>query len=1196
MAPPAAPTSRLQGNIRRTSVSPIKSESVVRRASETPRSSEGRSSIDATDNSEMTSTISEEIPAKELHESNGDAEEDDTIKVPTSTSPREEPQAAPKSAKAEPLKAGVKTSSASPRPKAAAAPPSAAATALAKENEQLKAKFRVMEKKRMEDREKLKALDQLQQERDRLEGLIQKLQQKYQPQQQELAEMRQKLAEAEIKVDQVERIEAEKDSEIEMATLDREMAEELAESYKAEADTLREQCEDLKLEMQVLQEENDLFNEEIPEEEKSSRGWIQLEKENARLRDALIRLREMTQDSEDDLLGQIKEMEDELKDLDNMRNDVEETKELLRKSEQTAFELREQLEAAEAQEEVIENLTETNSRLQTETQDLRGVIQELEDMQALNDEMEADHQATEKELQSELDFRESIIMDHRREFAHQMRVIEELEFMVGKYKDTMTGVQQELLEMRESRQISDTEAAAFDQRSKAVMDLQIKLQSSEKKATTKKIDMELQKLKAEESEQHLAILQNFVLDSFDQDRTPIDALLRFRRIAFKALIMQSILRDQGSTQLSKDIPETLLRFEIEEKLDWMNTTCTRFVAFSSHCTVPEFESLGKAFYELEGIEGSFDTWIERIRQNELDPATKFDRKDCSDMLGKHKAIFVDLSEKLIPSSLATEADALHCQTMAIQSSLQTVAELMPMLKDIVTSSAVIEEDMDADVEAGHFSKKIQDLEFQSRSTKVVAGKAATALEEMIQRSDSFIGASSEMFEPAEILSQKLSKAIRCVISDIYAAAQDDSRENMLAYPEITSIVNGVVADALRGASPQTDAFKTIAESLVEIHSRLTDLNASAMDISRATEFERHPAPWTVRAKEIKAKRELSAETEESLRRLKSDLQAKAEILASKDQQLEEQHLRISLLESRTKDAKETATIVKDLEAEVDRARQEAVNARDNLSQMAQDYEKLEAQQRREQAELEKLKQIQSADGGATNIEVVDQSAARAMEHRLSSLTREIESLQSAVRYLKTENHRLQLPLAHSDLSMSKHAWLNTPLPGTARAKAIASRSRTAAVAKESQELFDRLLDATERFKVVELTATTKTPEPVIQEDISPNTAIDADSGKPSRRTKTKSTWRPMRETPRYHVLLQREELERWDEMVSDLVAREKGFAAGTRRRKADGGVGGQNASKIQNRKKHESTEIYFDAPDVGVPGLGGDGVRIVGSD
>lgn len=1146
MGPPSAQVDVAQPPLRRTSMAPSKAIASSARTSSTPRSSGGRSSQEVTDLSGATSNNSDDeilspspIEAAGLH-----AEEHETSRVqsPKAHSKiQNTPNTRPTRADA------VKPSSntISPRPKAPASSLSATSSAAAKKIEQLEAQVRIMERKRMEDREKLKSLPQLQEEKRRLEDILQKLQKKYQPQQQELDELRKQLANVESLVDGVERMEAEKDSEIEMANLDREMAEEMAESFKSELEALRAKTQDLELEIEVLREENDLFNEETPAADRSSQSWIHMEKEKTRLKEALIRLRELSQDKEEELKDQIGELEADLKDFEAVRNQYEAVQERLRKSEETIGELREQLDAADAQEEVIENLTETNARLQTEMGDLRGLIQDLEDIQAVNDELEADHQATQKELQAELDYRESLIMDHRREFATQMRHIEELEFMVGKYKDTMAAVQKDFDDMRETRQITETEAADFNERSRTVMDLQLKLQTSESKAQMKKIDMELQKLKAEETQQHLTILQNFIVESFEKDRKPVEALLRFRRIAFKALIMKSVLRDQGGTKENRDSTNDLLRFEIQEKLEWINATSTRFITFGSHCTVQEFSTLGQAYYEVEALERALNVWIESLRTNELDV------RYCATELNKFKAIMLDLGEKLIPSTLATEADALHCQTLMVESYLETVVTVLPVVKDIVLAVASVEDDVEANAQSSSFTRKLQDLEFQTRSTKVVAGKVAKALEEMIQRSDSFNGASSEMFEPAETLAQELSLAVRRIMGAVQTVALDDSREINISHSELHTIMTDAVRGILKSSHHQTDVFTAMTAVIEDLHTRLLELNNAATDITRATEFERGPSPWTTRAKELKARRELSAETEETLRRLQSDIQSKSEILAAKDRQLEEQHIRIELLESRTKEVKSQAAIVRNLESELEKARNATHKAQKEYSDMAIEHERLQGERDADRSQLETLRRAQLADGGDSVLPMVDKSAALAMEQQLSAVKLEIDSLQAAVRYLKEENHRLQLPLGQFDLTMSNHAWLTSPLPTSRRSKSALSTTNpdspsttASSIAQESKELFNQLLEAADHFPPVDL----RKSMPITSLPQHPKETQQLPQDQSQNPLPQKSTWRPIKSTPRYQVLKQREELERWDELVRDLVSKQKyGFSIKKRR-------------------------------------------------
>ncbi|KAL2059577.1 hypothetical protein ABVK25_000870 [Lepraria finkii] len=273
--------------------------------------------------------------------------------------------------------------------------PTPAGTAAQREVEDLKTKLRMMEKKRMEDREKLKSLDKVQGERDKFESIIQKLQSKLQPQQQEIADLKRQLKEGEVKLEALEAQQAESDTINEMATLDREMAEETAEALKMELDALRQKHEELELEAEVLREENRELGQEMNPEEKTSQGWLQMERSNERLREALMRLRDVTQEQEADLKERILELDQDVQEYNKIKEEYSQTKKKLLQSDSTLEELRQQLDTALGAEEMIEELTEKNMALNEKLDDLRMTIEDLEALKELNDELEINHTETE---------------------------------------------------------------------------------------------------------------------------------------------------------------------------------------------------------------------------------------------------------------------------------------------------------------------------------------------------------------------------------------------------------------------------------------------------------------------------------------------------------------------------------------------------------------------------------------------------------------------------------------------------------------------------------------------------------------------------------------------------------------------------------------------------------------------------------
>jgi len=365
----------------------------------------------------------------------------------------------------------------------------------------------VLEKKRQEDRENLKILQRVQEERDKYEAIIQKLQQRYQPQQAELVELKKQLKEMEATVAEVEDIKAEHEALLEMATLDREMAEEQTEAYKAELDAVRGKAEELEMEVEILREENEELSQGMTPEEKTSAGWLQLEKQNERLREALLRLREITSQTEDELKGANASLEEELTELVKYKDDYENIKEKLIASQSAVEDLRGQLETALGAEEMLEELSERNMNMSEQIDEYRATVEDLESLKEISDELEINHIETEKQMQEELDYRDLIIAEQSKRIAQLDASNEEAEYTITRFRDLVVNLQSDLEDMKASQQITETEAEELTARSRSMLDINMKLQITAAKAQNKTIDLELRKMEAEEAMEHLAVVQ-----------------------------------------------------------------------------------------------------------------------------------------------------------------------------------------------------------------------------------------------------------------------------------------------------------------------------------------------------------------------------------------------------------------------------------------------------------------------------------------------------------------------------------------------------------------------------------------------------------------------------------------------------------------------------------------------------------------
>lgn len=271
---------------------------------------------------------------------------------------------------------------------------------------------------------------------------------KYQPQQAELNELRKQLKDIRGQIEEMENVKVENEMIVEMATLDREMAEEQTEALRAELEAVRGKAEELEMEVEILREENAELSGEMTQEEKTSAGWLQMEKQNDRLREALLRLREITSQTESELKDNIKSLEEDNTELAVFKENYENTKAKLLASEAAVEDLRQQLEAALGAEEMLEDLTERNLGMSEQIEELKATIEDLESLKEISDELEINHVETEKQMQEEVDYKDLVIMEQAKRIGLLDSSNEEAEYTITRFRDLVSNLQRYVLKQR----------------------------------------------------------------------------------------------------------------------------------------------------------------------------------------------------------------------------------------------------------------------------------------------------------------------------------------------------------------------------------------------------------------------------------------------------------------------------------------------------------------------------------------------------------------------------------------------------------------------------------------------------------------------------------------------------------------------------------------------------------------------------
>lgn len=1007
--------------------------------------------------------------------------------------------------------------------------------------EDLEAKLRVLERKRLEDRDKIKLLDKVQAERDKFESIIQKLQQKYAPLQQEVNDLRRTNREAEERFNSIEGVQAEYESAMELATLDREMAEETAEVLKVEVEALREKTEELELEVEILREENSEYTKGMSPEEKASTSWIQLERNNERLRDALIRLRDLTQQQEEELRDQIKSLEEDVQELTTLKEHHESAQGKLTQTEAMVEDLRQQLDTALGAEDMIEDLTERNMSQAEQIEELKAIIDDLENLKEVNDELEINHVQNEKEMQEELDFKDSVVAEQARRAAQQEEALEDMEYTLSRFRELVTNLQGDLQDMKASQAVTEGESEKLNSRSRAMEDLTMKLQISAEKAQAKTIDLELRRLEAQEAEQHLEIVKLFLPDTYQSDRNSVLALLRFKRLAFKANLLHQFIQERVKGHAhSGHEDDVFFGCDAMNKLTWVSAMCDRFVNSISHCTLEQFAKYEGALFELEPVERALNQWIDGLKRDELK------EKQCATELQRTIALMTHLGEVHIAEDLESFADDVYMKAVLMQSHLESAATdfttLQAMVQRIVASA---NEDDDL---AQSFVRKADAVVTQTRSTKVIAGRTVKALEDLRMRSLALSPETKEVFEQCDSVSQELSDLARNIGHDLHQLLHEEGRAEPYTYQEVQTRVQKTVFSV--AGSDESDLFTTYLNKLRTLTTQITDLSQLAEDFTQTQEFERSTAPWILRSSDLKAIKTVPVDAEEELRRIREEYNDARRAMAQREEALSTAMLKIETLESRMRDATAKANQITDLELQIEKSQQTVASLKEDIEKQDRELKTLEA-------DRDKWKKI-AGDSRAFSEAAAGTKAGKEMAvataKEMDTLKDEIVSLQSAVRFLREDNRRARLT------EQGGYDWLSEPLT---KPTPVAEQRRQLVVA-EGRDVLGELLKMATSAKVYDL----------------------------GSMPKDKLAWKSAKSTPQYHAAKQMEDLAAWQGWRDSVVR--KGQTLLTQEKQGHGG----DVTNVRRARNAAAARLHIRLPDLDgkmIPGSGDGDVKIIGS-
>uniref|UniRef100_A0A8C2EDU6 Dynactin subunit 1 n=1 Tax=Cyprinus carpio TaxID=7962 RepID=A0A8C2EDU6_CYPCA len=485
----------------------------------------------------------------------------------------------------------------------------------------LEEKLETLKMKRTEDKAKLKELEKHKIQLEQLQEWKSKMQEQQNELQKQLKEAKREAKEAlEAKDHYMEEM-ADTADAIEMATLDKEMAEERAESLQLEADALKERVEELTMDLEILKHE---IEEKGSDGAASSYHVKQLEEQNARLKEALVRMRDLSASEKQEHAKQQKLMEEKNFELDALRCQKEKLQEEMKMSEKMIDELKEQVDVALGAEEMVEMLTDRNLDLEEKVRELRETVTDLEAINEMNDELQENARETELELREQLDLSAAGVREVEKRVEAAQETVADYQQTIQKYRE-LTAHLQEV-----NRELMSQQEASTEQQQQPAEIFDFKIKFVETKAYAKAIEMELRKMEVAQANRQVSLLISFMPDSFLKhggDHDCILALLLIPRLVCKAELISK--QAQEKFELTETCSQKAgMRGAVGEQLSFaagliysltlLQATLHKYEHALSQCSVDVYKRVGSLYSEMSVHERSLDFLIDLLYKDLLD--------------------------------------------------------------------------------------------------------------------------------------------------------------------------------------------------------------------------------------------------------------------------------------------------------------------------------------------------------------------------------------------------------------------------------------------------------------------------------------------------------------------------------------------------------------------------------------------------
>ncbi|KAJ1920802.1 hypothetical protein H4219_001038 [Mycoemilia scoparia] len=869
-----------------------------------------------------------------------------------------------------------------------------------KSYEELRLKFKYLEQKRSEDRQRIQDADRIRSEAEQALRIREKLAAKIASLQDELRKAKQQLKEKEDENNELENKYADTVETLEMLTIDKEMVEEKSEDMTQEIARLKEQLAEATTSLDVYKSDADLMPVSSGEPgAMSSMDILQIQKQNERLKEALVKLRDLTSDNEVQLNARIKELTKEAGSAQSLQDQISLLKGKLDASDNQIEDLKQRLDEALGAEEMIEELSERNLNLSEQIEKMNAQIDELEALREVNDEMEENHIETEKQLQTEIEYKDIVIKDQSQKIESLEESLADYQNTIAQFRELVSNLQADIQKLQRKEKDHETEAETLSSQSQAMMSLNMQLQASALKTKAKTIDLELRKLEASQATKQLKILELFTPSLFFKtENDPLRTLFLFERLSCKARIICGQLEQDESSD-SSITDDFVNSAEARYRLTELQGLSDKFAAYLSTCSPQEFAKLGFIYHDITGIERRLNGHIDLLRGEEFRPV------DCIADVEKSSAHIETLIASYIPqkttftqeATLRSTTDCLaHCADVAI-SNLAYSSQLLSFPRE-ESEEKILSQDIKKDI-SEEITPRIDIAIQQCKAYKVVAVKLLRKIADLKNQSMSLIPSVMEKIVQCTTVSKALLKYSILARKD----TQDYIRECTEAESGLEiSRLQELFSSATEEVFDSKDAvlLGTFIDKMKELTSEVSGTLDSFSDQVNVEKSPSSEQPWAKRAEDFKANLVQNTEVESRMESLNEEIISLARELKLKEKDNQEANVKIEILEKRSEMLGKQSKQLDELRAQLSKAKTQEAIFEEAIDNLQSELENLERENKR-------LKRSGGLDAFGQREFDDDNGSANVPSGYAVLLQRRIMALQGALQFTRKENANLR---------------------------------------------------------------------------------------------------------------------------------------------------------------------------------------------